>query len=259
MHDNMSKKKVVLITGGNSGLGKAIAQELILRGHVVYGTTRNLPFPKIEGMHFVKLDVTSETEIKEAIRKITRAEKRIDVIINNAGTTLTGPSLQFTVEDFKNILDINLIGAFRLFKIALSFPNKPKLIINITSLNGFLSLPNFGLYCASKFAMEGLGLALRYELAPLIKVVNVAPGALQMESAKKMPHKPAREKFPLLNWLMPLTSPEDVARAIEKLINASSVPPRVLVGRDAQIINLMQKVLPFSLFDRIVFYIWRKK
>lgn len=255
----MSEKKVILITGGNSGLGKVIAEHLISKGYIVYGTSRIAPLSKIDGMHFLKLDITSDVETKNAINEIIKKEKRIDTIINNAGITLTGPTLGFTAEDFKNILDTNLIGSFRLLKAALAFPNKPKLVINITSLNGFLSLPNFGLYCASKFAMEGLGLALRYELAPLTKVVNVAPGALFMQSAKKMPHKPAREKFPLLNLLMPLTLPEDVAKAIEKLIMASSVPPRILVGRDAHIINLMQKILPFSLFDRIVFYIWRKK
>jgi NAD(P)-dependent dehydrogenase (short-subunit alcohol dehydrogenase family) len=255
----MSKNKIVLITGGNSGLGKVIAQNLALKGYTVYGTSRSIPLPKINGIHFLKLDVTSDTETKDAVSEIIRKERRIDVIINNAGVTLAGPTLGFSTEDFKKILDANLIGPFRLLKAALSYPNKPKLVINITSLNGFLSLPNFGLYCASKFAMEALGLALRYELGPLTKVVNVAPGALFMESARKMPHKPAREKFPLLNWLMPLTSPVDVAIAIEKLINASSVPSRVLVGRDAYIISLMQKLLPASIFDRIVYYIWRKK
>jgi NAD(P)-dependent dehydrogenase (short-subunit alcohol dehydrogenase family) len=255
----MSERKIVLITGGNSGLGQVIVQRLISKGYIVYSASRKPPLLKIEGMHFLKLDITSDTETKNAINEIMKKEKRIDVVINNAGITLTGPTLGFTAEDFKDILNTNIIGSFRLLKAVLAFPNKPKLIINITSLNGFLSLPNFGLYCASKFAMEGLGLALRYELAPLIKVVNVAPGALIIQSAKKMPHKPAREKFPLLNLLMPLTLPEDVAKAIERLITASSVPPRVLVGRDAQIINLMQKILPFSLFDRIVFYIWRKK
>ena len=107
--------------------------------------------------------------------------------------------------------------------------------------------------------MEALGLALRYELAPSTKVVNVAPGALRTETSKKMSHKSAREKIPLLNWLMPLTSPEDVAIVIDKLINAPSVPPRVLIGRDAHIINMMQKMLPFSFFDKIILYVWRKK
>jgi hypothetical protein len=106
--------------------------------------------------------------------------------------------------------------------------------------------------------MEALGLALRHELAPATKVVNVAPGALLIDSSKKMSHKPAREKSRLLNWVMPLTSPEDVAVVVDRLINASSVPPRVLIGRDAHIINAMQKLMPMAVFDRIVSYIWKK-
>ena len=152
-----------------------------------------------------------------------------------------------------------MIGAFRLIKSACLQPKKPKIILNITSLNGILALPNFGLYSASKFAIEALGLALRYELAPSVQVVNVAIGALCSNHPGKMPHKTAREKFALLRWLLPLTSHEDVAICLEKLISSPQVPPRVLVGRDAVIINIIQKILPLSIFEKIIFFIWRKK
>lgn len=255
----MSARKVILITGGSSGLGKVIAQHLVAKGHAVYCTSRNAAAPsEVMGAHLLELDVTSEGGSTKAISEIMSREKRIDVIINNAGMTLSGPTLEFTVDDFKNVLDINLIGAFRLLKAAVSFPSKPSLVINITSLNGYFAFPNFGLYGASKFGMEALGLALRHELAPATKVVNVAPGALLIDASKKMSHKPAREKSRLLNWVMPLTSPEDVAVVIDRLINASSVPPRVLIGRDAHIINAMQKLMPMAVFDRIVSYIWKK-
>jgi len=255
----MHQEKIILLTGGSSGLGKIIAQYLVSKGHIIYGTSRNDTLLEVDGMRLLKMDITSDIECKSVIDSIMTKEKRIDVIINNAGITLSGPTLEFSVDDFKNILDINLIGAFRLIKAATAFPVNPGLVINITSLNGFLSFPNFGLYSASKFAMEALGLALRYELAPSTKVVNVAPGALREESVKKMGHKPARDKFFLLNWLMPLTSPEDVAIVIDKLINSSSVPPRVLIGRDAHIINILQKLLPIFIIDKIVTYIWNKK
>jgi len=255
----MQHEKIILLTGGNSGLGKIVAQYLVSKGHIVYGTSRTNTLSEIDGMHLLKMDITSDTECKGAINSIMTKEKRIDVIINNAGITLSGPTLEFSVDDFKNILDTNLIGAFRLLRAAIAFPVNPRLVINITSLNGFLSFPNFGLYSASKFAMEALGLALRYELASSTKVVNVAPGALREESIKKMAHKPARDKFFLLNWLMPLTSQEDVAIVIDKLINSSSVPPRVLIGRDTHIINIMQKLLPIFIIDKIITFIWNKK
>ena len=255
----MSDQKTILITGGATGLGKAIAERLVSRGHTVYCTSRRIENLPVSGAHFLQMDVTSESECQAAVNEIIQRENRLDVIINNAGITLSGPTLGFSVEDFRRLLDTNVVGSFCLIKAALAQPQKPKLVINITSLNGFLSFPNFGLYSASKFALEALGLALRYELSPETRVVNVAPGALRAESAKKMPHRSAREKIPLLNWLMPLTSMQEVARVIDRLIQARSVPARVLIGRDTHIIHLMQKFLPFSIFDRIVFLIWRKK
>ncbi len=252
-------RKIILITGGATGLGKVIALRLAAKNHTIYCTSRKEEPPEVENIHFLKMDITSDAETKNVVIEIMMKEKRIDVVINNAGITLAGPTLQFSSDDFKKILDTNVIGSFRLIKEICSFPLKPQLVINITSLNGFLSFPNFGLYSASKFAAEALGQALRYELGPAIQVVNVAPGALVADSQKKMPHKSAREKIPFLNWLMPLTTMDDVAKEIERLLFVQRVPARVLVGRDAKIINMMQKLLPNALFDWIIRYVWKKK
>lgn len=255
----MNNKKVILITGGSSGLGKKIAKHFVSVGHIVYCTSRRIKSIKFDGINFIELDVTSDYECQNVITKIIKNEKRIDVIVNNAGITLSGPTLEFSVDDFKKILDTNVLGSFRLIRSLYLHTPKPNLVINITSLNGFLSFPNFGLYSASKFAMEALGLALRYELAPTTNVVNVAIGALISDSSKKMPHKPAREKSLLLKWLLPLTDPNNVSTVLDKLINAPSVPARVLIGRDAHIVNILQKLVPSYLFDKIIFYIWNKK
>lgn len=251
--------KVVLLTGGRVGLGNVIARHLASMGHAVYCGSRETAVPDAEGVRFLRLDVTSDADCREALVEVFARENRLDVIVNNAAVTLSGPTLDFSAEDFRRILETNVIGPFRLVKAATALPVKLEMVVNITSLNGFFSFPNFGLYSASKFAAEALGLALRYELAPSIRVVNVAPGALRAETAKKMTHKPAREKSALLNWLLPLTAMEDVARRVESLIGAVSVPPRVLIGRDAHIISMMQRLLPASLVDRLIFHVWRKK
>lgn len=253
------EKQVIFITGGLSGLGNVIARRLAMSKFIIYCTSREDAISEVDNIHFLKMDITSDIEVKNAINEVMTKEKHIDVVINNAGITLSGPTLQFSADNFKAIVDTNVVGPFRLIKEIFSFSPKPRLIINITSLNSFLSFPNFGLYSASKFAFDALGLALRYELSPTTQVVNVAPGALFAESSRKMSHKSAREKIPFLNWLMPLTFQEDVAREIERLIRVKTAPARVLVGRDAKIINMMQKILPFFIFDRIVFYIWRKR
>ena len=254
----MNHKKVILLTGARSGLGKVVAQYLLSKGHTVYGTSRNEEVSAVDRFHWLVMDITSDADCVNAVSAIMAKEGRLDVIVNNIGMTLSGPTLGFTVDDFMKIIDTNVIGAFRLIKAAHSFPIKPELVINVTSLNGFMAYPNFGLYSASKFALEALGFALRHELASSTKVVNVAPGAIQSGTANKMSHKSAREKIPLLRWLMPLTSQTDIAIVIGKLIDAKFVPPRVLVGMDAHIINLLQKALPLTIFNKIISYIWKK-
>lgn len=173
--------------------------------------------------------------------------------------TLSGPSLDFTEKEFKKILDTNILGSFRLIKSVFSSGAKPSLIINVTSLNAFLSVPNFGLYSSSKHAMEALGLALRYELAPLTQVVNITPGALLSKNNTKMSHKAVREKFSILNWIIPLTPPIKVAKIIAKLVDKPNLPKRVIIGRDAQLINLIQRLLPDFIFDWVLISIWNKK
>ena len=254
----MLQKKIVLLTGANSGLGKVIAKHLLSKGHVIYGTSRNTGLKDTDNLHWLAVDINSDDDCMNAIRTITAKEGRLDVIINNAGITLSGPTLDFSSSDFQSILDTNVIGPFRLIKAAYSQAIKPSLVINITSLSGIMSYPNFGIYSASKFAMEALGFALRHELSPSTRVVNVAPGAIRSETTKHMAHKPARERIPLLKLLMPLTRQEDVAEVIGKLIIATSVPPRVLIGRDAYIIHMLQKLLPLTVFDKLVSYIWNK-
>ena len=243
-------KEVVLVTGAGKGLGRVIAKTLLDKGLIVYGTYRSSDKSKIRGVTYLKMDVTSDKECKSTVAKILKEEKRINILINCAGITVSGPTLDYSSDDFMRVLDTNVVGAFRLIKFAQN--SKLRLIINITSLNGFLSLPNYGLYSSSKFAIEALGKALKCELQPKVKVVNIAPGALHNKNqAKKMTRKPIRERFPLVNFLLPLTKMEDVAGVIVKLIDKKSVPSRIIVGRDAMIINIFQKILPQFVLDKL--------
>ena len=210
-------RKIVLVTGAGKGLGKVIAQSLVKHGYKVYGTYMSSDTSMTTGVIYQKLDITSDSSCNRVIKEIIEKDKKIDVLINCVGLTLSGRITEFSSSDFKRILDVNVVGAFRLSKEIL--PYKPKLIVNVSSLSGFLSLPYFGLYSASKFALSALGDSLYYELYPQTRIVTVFPGALQNEnSIKSMKHKPVREKYPLINSLMPLTKMTDVAEEIFNLV-----------------------------------------
>jgi NAD(P)-dependent dehydrogenase (short-subunit alcohol dehydrogenase family) len=254
----MHNDKVILITGGRAGLGHSLARLLVSRGHIVYCTSREIIEDKSDKVKRLRLDVTSDSDCLRIVKTIRSREARLDVIINYAGLTLTGPTLSFTEDDFKRILDVNVIGPFRLVKAACSTWPQVTRVINITSLSGFVATPNFGLYCASKFAMEGLGLALHYELAATTEVVNVALGAVVGKKSTQMSHRPARDRVLLLKWLMPLTTERAASETICRLVEARTVPQRVLIGRDTRILHFLHKVVPLFVIRKLILYVWRK-
>jgi NAD(P)-dependent dehydrogenase (short-subunit alcohol dehydrogenase family) len=256
--------KVILITGTSSGLGEVITKILSSQNIVYAGARSPDEVPVGTNIKPIKLDITSEADCKEGVEKIIREEGRIDVVINNAGYGLVGPTTDFSSEDFLKILDTNTVGAFRLIKYVVPHMKKRKegRIINITSLNGLISLPNFGLYSASKHGLEALGIALRYELIKYgIWVTNLAPGAIysKEEYTKALPHKPAREKFRILYFLMPMVTREQIARKIEELIETPRPPVEVLMGADAKITTFLKRFLPSFAWEYLMNFVWSKK
>jgi NAD(P)-dependent dehydrogenase (short-subunit alcohol dehydrogenase family) len=144
-------KKVVLVTGASSGLGKSIAQYLSAKGFKVYGTSRS--FGKdIEGVTMLKMNVTKKEEIKAALSIIIQIEQRIDVLINNAGIGMAAPLEDSETADFKNVIDTNLVGAYEVIKSVLPQMRKQGegLIINVSSIAAKFGLPYRSAYCASK-------------------------------------------------------------------------------------------------------------
>jgi short-subunit dehydrogenase len=251
-------KKVVLITGGSSGLGKQLVSFLRMKEYIVYSGVRK---KDSSDAYSLSLDVTNFDQCEDAIKTIIQKEGRVDVIINNAGNTIVGPFENFSDKDFLQLLDVNTVGAFRLMKAVLPYMEKQKggRIINITSLNGSVALPNFSLYSASKFALDALGSATRIEMSKKnICITNVAPGAMKRESSesKALPHKSAREKFLLLRLLMPIIEYKDVVQEVVKIIESKYPPLRVVIGNDAKITLLVQKILPASFFERLLQFVW---
>jgi len=267
-------KKVILITGCSRGLGKALAESL-QKENFVYAGIRDFEkskeqiflwrktFPNIKA---INLDITSEDICQKAVKDIYRKEKKLDVLINVVGYSKSGALEEFTVEDYQKILDTNAVGAFRLLKEVVPLMKKQKKgrIINITSLNGLLALPNFSIYCSSKFALEALGLSLRYELSKYgVWVTNIEPGAIynenKTEEGVKFPHVPVRERFWLVKKLLPMVTERQIVEKVEELLQSTSPPAQVLIGQDTKITILLQRYLPRGLWDRLLRYIWSKQ
>ena len=259
--------KVILITGCTSGLGEALAESFASMGHIVYAGAREPK--KLRGndtlLRPVRLDVTIDKQCEDAVNKIIEEEGRIDVLINNSAYSLAGTTVDFSTKDCLDIFNTNVVGAFRLIRLVCPhfISQRSGRIINITSINGLVALPNFGLYSSSKFAIEALGLSLRYELAKYgIWVTNVAPGAIASENkgdTKKLPHKSAREKFLILRVLMPMVSRKKVVQKIIDVLDNHVPPARILLGVDAKIMSFLQRFLPQRLWDWLIRFIWEKK
>ncbi|MBS3748869.1 MAG: SDR family oxidoreductase [Candidatus Thermoplasmatota archaeon] len=179
-------KKVILLTGASSGLGKSTADYLTKKGYIVLGTSRTAAHPdeiRIDANTsfplMIKMDVTSEQSISQVISFIQKKFGRIDILINNAGWGISGPIEETSIDVTKSLFEINVFGMLRVTQqvLPLMRTQNQGLIINISSIGGVIGLPFQGLYSASKFAVEGISESLRMEVSQFgIKVVLVEPG-----------------------------------------------------------------------------------
>ena len=185
--------KVVFITGASSGIGKSIGEFLHAKGFIVYGTSRNPERITDSVFPLLALDVRNKESITQAIDIILQKSGRIDVVINNAGVGITGPIEEIPTEEIKNNFETNLFGPIEVMKAALPFMRSQKsgLIINITSIAGYMGLPYRGIYSASKGALELITEALRMEVKSFgIHITNVAPGDFATNIAAGRFHAP---------------------------------------------------------------------
>lgn len=255
------KNKVVLITGAGSGIGRVTAIRLNEVGYKVISGVRLLKDDKLLPDQ-IKIDVTSQSEVTEAVNHIRKNYGPIDVLINNAGRGYLGPVEDFSIDDVKNQFEINFYGSLRMIKAVVPMmKNTGKgLIINISSINGLIPFPMFGVYGASKFALEAMSETMAVEVNSFgIKVVLIEPGVFMTNFAEnavrtkitktsysgmlkrffdKYDHiRPAR-------WMARLFDPERVASLIEEIIEDDSPRLRYPIGIDAQIYLALRRVLP---------------
>ena len=185
--------KNVVITGSSNGFGNLTALTLARKGYKVWATMRNpegknapkkeelLTIAKKENLSLevIELDVLSDESVELAIKKVVDADGKIDTLVNNAGVMFVGITEAYSLDQAREQFDINFFGILRTTKAVLPHMRAAKngLIINVSSLAGRLTFPYFGIYCASKHAVEAYSQALSYELAPFgIEVSVNEPG-----------------------------------------------------------------------------------
>src|SRR6516225_2561284 len=184
----MSISKTILITGASTGFGRDTAETLARAGHTVFASMRDTKARnrnhvdelQKHGIKVVELDVSSDASVEKAIEEVLANARTIDVLVNNAGVASAGITEAFTPDQAKVVFNTNVVGVLRTSRAVLPAMRKHRdgLIINIGSILGRVTFPFFGIYGASKFAVEALTESLRYEVSQLgIEVVLVQPSA----------------------------------------------------------------------------------
>ncbi|WP_086476482.1 SDR family oxidoreductase [Arenibacter amylolyticus] len=262
------QQKVVLVTGGSSGIGKSIGVYLKSKGFKVYGTTRNLAkYPHFNDFELLELDVREPESIKRAIDQLINKEGRVDVLVNNAGIGITGPIEEMPHEEILKAFDTNFNGPLHVSKAVLPFMRKQHsgLVINITSIAGYMGLPYRGIYSASKGALELVTEAMRMETKDFgIHFTNLAPGDFATNIAAGRYHAPVLEsspyKKPYGNTLKMMDEHVDagqdpllVARMVHKIIQTKNPKVHYTVGEFMQKFSLfLKKILPDKMYEKLL-------
>lgn len=185
--------KVILITGCSSGFGEITAKTLSQKGHTVYASMRDVhgrnrkksealrtwAQSNNQDLRTIEIDVANEGSIHQGVEQILALSGHIDVLVNNAGWGSIGFVETYSLKEAKEQFEVNVFGLFNLTKSVLPYMRKQQsgLIINISSIVGRAVFPMFSMYCASKFAVEGMSQSWKYELAPIgVDSVIVEPG-----------------------------------------------------------------------------------
>jgi NADP-dependent 3-hydroxy acid dehydrogenase YdfG len=253
--------KTILITGASSGFGRLTAETLANSGHRVFAGFRSTDGAKkpvadeLRGkkIEILKLDVTDQASIDSAVKQLLKTtNNQLDVVVNNAGMASAGISESFTAEQVREMFDVNVFGVQRVLRATLPAlrAKRSGLVINIGSILGRVTIPFFGLYGASKYAVEAMTDSYRYELSQLgIDVVLVQPSAYptNMYAAAQQPADGEIAKTygavaevpgKILKTFVTLfqgenaPNPRDVAEAIDKIVSTpvGKRPDRVVVG-----------------------------
>ena len=277
MEPGKSASRAVLITGCSSGIGRATAERLAVRGWPVYATARNVESIsdlEARGCRLLELDVTDEDSMRRAVEEVERVEGAVGVLINNAGYSQSGAVEGVPMEKVRRQFETNVFGLTRMCQLVLPGMRAQGFgkIVNLSSMGGKLTFPGGGFYHATKHAVEALSDALRFEVAGFgVDVIVVEPGLIRTEFAQTAagsmeeasPDDPyagfdaavaraTREGYERGPLARMVGGPEAVAEAIERAITAERPRARYAVTPSAHLFLWLRYLLPDRAWDALV-------
>ena len=237
------------------------------KGYNVYGTSRypsKYPTPKAYSL--IKLDVNDPLSIRKAVNSILKKEKIIDVLVNNAGIGITGPGEETDIEEMKKNFDTNFFGQIRLMQNLLPSmrKNRKGLIINISSIAGYMGLPFRGCYSASKGALHLFSESIRMEVKNFgINILTLAPGDFSTNIVSRRYHSPIldgpykdlyKKSLNEMNKHVDQgNNPIEVAKLIYELINTKHPKVHYKIGVWLQKFSIfLKKLLPDLIYEKIL-------
>ena len=249
---------MAIITGSSSGIGFETSVLLARNGFHTYAAVRNLDksqslidIAKKDGLSIqvIELDVSNDKSVEDAINRVLSENKRIDVVVNNAGYVLAGAFEDLSMDEIKSQCETNFFGAIRVIQAVLPTMRNQRngRIVNVSSMGGRIAIPLDSAYHGTKFALEGLSESLQYELEQFgIKIIIIEPGAiksnffnnLKMASKAQRPDSPYTQMMQKLNagfsfMLENAPHPVEVAKVILAAVTSEDPQLRYTVGDDA--------------------------
>jgi NADP-dependent 3-hydroxy acid dehydrogenase YdfG len=272
-----SQSQTVLITGCSTGIGRATAERLAGAGYTVYATARKLEAIEdleAKGCRTLALDVTDEASMQAAVSAVEGAEGAVGALVNNAGYSQSGAVESVKLDDIRAQFETNVFGLIRMSQLVL-----PKMrergegrIVNVGSMGGKLTFPGGGIYHATKYAVEAISDAMRFELGGFgVQVVLIEPGLIVTEFASAAVgsmNNGTDENGPYAEFNQAVAAstvgayegptaklgggPETVAKAIEKALTARRPKARYPVTPSARIVMGQRKIFTDRMWDAFV-------
>ncbi len=273
----MSETGAVLITGCSTGIGRATAEHLAAKGHTVYATARKLESIadlEAKGIKTLALDVDDEASMQAAVKVVEDTEGAVGALVNNAGYSQSGAVESVKLDDIRSQFETNVFGLIRMSQLVLPGMRRKGhgRIVNVGSMGGTLVFPGGGIYHATKFAVEAISDAMRFEVKGFgVDVVLIQPGLITSDFAAAAVgalNTGTTDDGPYGKFNQAVASgtvdaydgptaklggpPKAVAKVIEKAITTRRPRTRYKVTASARLIMGQRKLLSDRMWDRFV-------